>query len=255
MFHRINFSKVFLIFTIIICFGNLNIFAQNNDVNSILELNQNPAFGFSPSIKLEYPLTNDIVLVPYAEFWFQNAYKDTAIYIYPGTEFGIGARFSFMGDKMNLLTSLGIYNGNSFSGGRNFLLMDAFVPKIEFDFKATNEINLSLFTRAWIQSRKVNTYRATFDDMEIIAKVDYSMNKHFSLGLFFNQLIVNQKYNNNNVFYTTFFVFGPSVTLNTKSVSLFIGLGADLSDYMDSGVQSADKTIKEYYRVNAKIKL
>lgn len=255
MFHLINFLKVFLTFTIFICFGNFNIFAQNDDVNSILELNQNPAFGFSPSIKLEYPITDNISLVPYAEFWFQNAYKDTAIYIYPGTEFGIGTRFSLMGDKMNLLTSLGIYNGNSFSGGRNFLLMDAFVPKIEIELKTTDEINLSLFTRAWIQSRKVNSYRATFDDMEIIAKADYSINKHFSLGLFFNQLIVNQKYNSNNVFYTTFFVFGPSVSLNTKNVTLFIGLGADFSDYMDSGVKSADKAIKEYYRVNAKIKL
>jgi hypothetical protein len=250
---KINMKLFFVLLLTVFLHNNLT--AEINDIRSNLELEQTPVFGFTPTISISYPINDNFTLIPYAEYWFQNAYKDTAVFIYPGLELGLGIQFKLFSEKLLIQPSLGIYNGNSFSGSRRFILVDAIVPMLKMDYQISPIFNFNFSARAWLQGREIDLNRATFDDIEINVKTNYSINKSYSLGLFFNQLIVNQKYNNKSILYTSLFVFGPSVILKTDNLSLFIGLGADLVDYIDTGLSSDNRTIKEFYKISANIKL
>lgn len=246
-------SKKSLLSIILACIVSTSTLCFSEEIESTIELNQSPVFGFSPSMYFNINISEQVNIIPYAEFWFQNSFKDSSMYVYPGIEFGLGAEFALINKKLFLTPSIGIYNGNTYSGSYYLTVFDAFVPSIKIKYQVSERIDMKLDSRIWIQGRKNTTTRYTFDFSEIYAQVNFKFNKLLKGGFFYNHLITNEKYYNSNQIYSNIFVFGPSVTICTTKLSMNIGIGADMIDYIDSG--NKNKSMKEYYKMNARIKL
>jgi hypothetical protein len=255
--YKLDFlKKITLVIFTLVTLLNFS-FAEEDAGSAKLFLNQNPLFGFTPTLELTYPISESISLKPYVEYWVNNAYSDTIGYIFPGLEFGLGVNFNLFENKMNLLTSLGIYSGNSYSGGGRFIIFDAIVPMIQMDYLITNQLKAHLKGRAWIQGRLISYKRYTYDDFELDGKLDYKLNEKFDAGLFYSQYVVNKKnqLNSTSSLYTAMVAIGPTFTFKTEKLKMQVGYGADLIDYIYTGVAASDRVVKDYYLVQLEIKL
>jgi hypothetical protein len=252
----IKLSKALVI--VILLFSTINkeqVLFGMEDVSANLELSQTPPFGFTPAVKINIPITDKITLIPYVECWFQNSYSDTLGYIYPGTEMGLGVNLNLLNNKLDLFGSLGFYNGNSFSGGGRFAIAEAFIPILKANYQFSDKISIEFYSKAWFQTRLISYVRARLDEFNICVDGKYKLNKLLDLGLFFDQIIVNQKFYYYTDLYTNNIVAGAFVKFNTNKATLYLGLGADLVDYINSNVSSEYKIIREYYKIKANIKL
>lgn len=238
----------------LVTFVHANLFAESKTTAEIT-INQNPLFGFTPSLELSFPLNDNLVFQPYVEYWVNNSFNDTIGYIFPGLEFGLGLKYSMK--KLDITGSLGIYSGNSYSGGGRNVIFDAVVPMLKFNYLLSDEFSLKFKGRAWIQGRLVSNLRYTFDDSELNANLDYKLNEKYDLGLFYSQYIVNKKnqIEHTSSLFTSCIAIGPTFTFKTEKISLLVGYGLDLVDYVYTGIDPSDRVLKDYYQIRANIKL
>ncbi|OGU57653.1 MAG: hypothetical protein A2X64_06080 [Ignavibacteria bacterium GWF2_33_9] len=251
--------KIFLLTLIASVIINVNseLRAETTESSVKISFDQNPIFGFAPSIELNYPITNNIDFVPYVQYWGNLADNDTIGYTYPGMEFGLGLNFKLIDQNLNILTSLGIFSGNSYSGGGRFVIFDAIVPIIKANYKINDKLSADIFARAWLQGRTVSNRRYAFDDGEINVFLNYKINQKFDLGFFYFQYLVNKKnqIENTSNFYTGTVAIGPTFTFNSKNLKLMVGYGVDIVDYLYTNIDDENKVLKDFYTIKANFNL
>lgn len=242
------------IFTILVFYsplmGKKDVVEPNS--NLTISLNQDPSFGFYPSLFGTMEIDEGLNFTYYGIFWTQDIMGGKQGGLNLMVEFGAGVEFVLFEEALRINPMIGIGSGNYQSGGGRPVIADNIVPSLSVIF-TEGAFSLTAVSTNWIHFReesRTEPYRNLF---EYSFSPQIALSKYVSLGLMYDHLIENKKFADTSESQTVYQWIGPSIKFSAKSgASLWIGVGLDFSDYANN---AEDKRIKDFYKMTASFTL
>ncbi len=223
----------------------ISVHAEEESDNSYfgIQMGQDPVFGFYPVAYGGWEIGESLYFTYYGVFWTQDLLgggDGTNLY----TEFGVGV--SYTTGNLTINPSLGILGGNFHSGGDRAVIGDGIVPALYLIY-ALPSGSVALSAIYWKGLRE-EVHNGTFYDLfEYIVKPEFTISKHFDIGLYYDHLITNTRIGDKSDNESSYLWLGPSIKIkSSKGASLWFSTGVDLVDYT---LDVDEEKIKDYYKL------
>lgn len=236
-----------IILQICLCFL---IFVSSNAQN---KLTFEKSTFWDKKICLEIPLTteNSPNYAFYSKVWKVNLINDTLGQVFDEIEFGASYSLVIFNNKLKNQVNIGFGNGNYLSGSGSFLIFENFALGLQMQYDFSNSFHNLLNIGANFQLRSSSGIRPLMDFYRLEYQIKYSINNSISFGFLYDQVIFSEKKSNYRTTYSKHLWFGVLIEFSAISRNLItqVAGGADLIDYIDSGINDENKKIKEFAKI------
>ncbi len=229
----------------------LLLFYSYSTAEIVFSFEHNPIINNTYSLNIELFEDDGFAIDHFVKLWEVEGTTDTLGKIYNHIDLGASLNFFLPKDKFSSKLSLGFGNGNYHSGGGDFYVLENAFAGFDMDYNFSSKLNLVLGGFACIHLRSGNGNRPLIDRYLWNFNMNYRISKVLQLGLLFEQYILTETKPNYKISYSKYVWAGPTFTLNLlqNRLKLQSSLGIDFIDYIDTGVKSSEKKLKEFYKI------